>query len=261
MQSAAFTKNWSLFETYFTQDVYYRVGNVMESKGPAAIAKYLRDLPATELAITGQEVRANWQTPDEVLAEYTMRATRLADNRSLVYPCMDIYRFRGDMMCDWRVYPIQETFIDPDSAVTLRPPSGTTLAAEPQPPASLATVHAFQRALREADWASAASCLTGDAVLRVANGPEVSGPEAILRHLGGVFTRIRPTGASFVGIWDFDDALVTEMNVQATRMSGNQSVEYPCVETHRFSAGKIREWRIYPIESALLTEERMAHAV
>ena len=45
MQAAAFAKDWALFKSYFADQVYYRVGNVTEVKGPEAVASYLRDLP------------------------------------------------------------------------------------------------------------------------------------------------------------------------------------------------------------------------
>ena len=62
MQAAAFAKDWALFKSYFADQVYYRVGNVTEVKGPEAVASYLRDLPSNGLTITRMDVRGAWET-------------------------------------------------------------------------------------------------------------------------------------------------------------------------------------------------------
>ena len=72
MQAAAFAKDWALFRSYFADQVYYRVGNVTEVKGPEGVAAYLRDLPSIGLTITRMDVRGAWETDSVAIAEYTM---------------------------------------------------------------------------------------------------------------------------------------------------------------------------------------------
>jgi ketosteroid isomerase-like protein len=107
------------------------------------------------------------------------------------------------------------------------------------------------------DWHAVKSYLTDDAVLRVGNRAEVTGPQAILDTLLDLFAKeLRTTNASFTGVWEPDNVLVLEMNVQATRLSDGRAIEYPCVETYRFKGQQISEWRIYPITPALLARDR-----
>ena len=121
MQAAAFAKDWALFKSYFADQVYYRVGNVMEVKGPEAVAAYLRDLPSIGLTITRMDVRGAWETDSVAIAEYTMGGTR-GDGQAVEYPCVDIYRFEGDKFIDWRVYAIEPMFgIDPGAVTFKRP--------------------------------------------------------------------------------------------------------------------------------------------
>jgi hypothetical protein len=252
MQAAFFSGQWELFRTYFTPDVYYRVGNVAEATGPLGVENYLRELPRTKFQITRMDGRGGWESATAVLAEYTMQGVRLRDNRTVEYPCVDIYRFTGDRLQDWRVYPVEPTFIAAAPAVPFRPAPGGSAT----PPAAWATPAAFQQAVRVGNWERAGSYLTEDVRLRVGNQPEVTGTPAALAKLGDVFSRqVRPAGADFLGMWEFEGVLLTEMTVRATRVAGNQTIEYPCVESYRFAAGKISEWRIYPMEAALLAAE------
>jgi ketosteroid isomerase-like protein len=250
IQAAAFGKDWDRFRSLLADDVTYRVGNVFQATGPRAVADYLRDLPGTEFAIQTIDIRGNWATPSEALAEYTMSGLRLRDNKTVRYPCADLYRFQGDKLRDWRVYPIEPTFVAPRSAVTLAAPPRTPAGAGL---ASLGTVNAFQAALGKGDWGAAKSYLTEDVVLAIADRPEVKGPAAVQGALGELFGReLKPTGAQFVGAWEFPGVLLTELVVQAERLRSGQAVSYPCVETYRFEGDRVREWRIYPIEATLL---------
>jgi ketosteroid isomerase-like protein len=256
MQAAAFEKDWERFKTYFADDVYYRVGNVLETTGPEAVAGYLRSLPSTGLTITRMDVRGAWEAGDVAVAEYTMGGFR-GDGRTVEYPCVDIYRFRGNRFQDWRVYAIEPTFIKASGGVTARRPAGAASAPKGGDAGAEKLVNSFQFALRDGDAATATSLLSDDAVVRVADNPEARGPQAILEHVGEIFSqRLKPSGAEPLDVWHFDGAMLVEMVVQALRVSEGRAVEYPCVESYRFGEGKIREWRIYPIEATLLAPER-----
>ena len=103
---------------------------------------------------------------------------------------------------------------------------------------------------------TALSLLTGDAVVKVGDHPEVKSPHSILEHVQEIFSkRLKPTGAEPLDVWEFDGVMLVEMIVQASRVRDGRAVEYPCVETYRFADGKIREWRIYPIVTTLLASE------
>jgi ketosteroid isomerase-like protein len=255
MQAAAFAKDWALFRSYFADQVYYRVGNVTEVKGPEGVAAYLRDLPSIGLTITRMDVRGVWETNAVAIAEYTMGGTR-ADGRAVEYPCVDIYRFEGDKFIDWRVYPLEPTFVKDPGAITLKHSTAAPPGAEGTPTDARRIVNTFQYALRDGDVATARSLLTGDAIVRVSDHAEVKGPQSILEHVQEIFSkRLRPTGAEPLDSWEFDGVMLVEMIVQASRVRDGRAVEYPCVESYRFGEGKIREWRIYPIVTTLLASD------
>jgi len=111
MEAAAFTGDWETFKSYQTHDIYYKVGNTAEMRGPQAIVAYMVKLLSTELAINDLQIRTAWETEDTVVLELNMKGLRFADNKNVAYPCVDVYRFTGDKISDWRVYSIEPTFI------------------------------------------------------------------------------------------------------------------------------------------------------
>jgi ketosteroid isomerase-like protein len=252
MQAAAFGKDWEAFKRLFADKVYYRVGNHAEATGPQAVAEYVRGLPTEHLRITRMDVRNSWETENAAVIEYDVHGVRLKDNKEVRYPCVDLYRFEGDQFKDWRVYPIEPTFVADRTPIAHRPPAVAPARGPESAAKQMEVLSAFQVALTQGNWESARAFLTDDVVLRIGNRPEVKGPAAVREQLGEVFSRLCPSAATFTEVWGFGDALVVEMTVQATRVPDGRKVEYPCVETYRFADGKIKEWRIYPVEVTLL---------
>jgi ketosteroid isomerase-like protein len=111
MESAAFAGNWELFKSFLSEDVYYRVGNAAEVRGPHAVVEYLQELLTTKMAINDLQQTAAWETEDAVILELKMKGLRIRDNQSVTYPCVDVYRFRDGKINDWRVYPIESTYV------------------------------------------------------------------------------------------------------------------------------------------------------
>lgn len=111
LEGAAFSGNWDQFKSFFTEDVYYRVGNTTEVRGPQAIVDWLQKSMSTELAMNDLQIRSAWETQDAVILELNMKGTRIADQKTVNYPCVDIYRFRDGKIADWRVFPIEPTYI------------------------------------------------------------------------------------------------------------------------------------------------------
>jgi ketosteroid isomerase-like protein len=111
MESAAFSGNWHKFKSYLADDVYYRVGNTAEMSGPQAVVDYMIRLLSTGLAINDLQTRSAWETVDAVILECNMGGLRLRDKQQVTYPCLDICRFSGGKINDWRVYAIEPTFV------------------------------------------------------------------------------------------------------------------------------------------------------
>ena len=113
MEAAAFTGDMELFKSFLTDDVYYRVGNVTEVRGPNAIVEYMGKMMTSELAINDMKIIGAWDMGDVAIVEFDIGGFRFDLNRQIRYPCIDIYRFRGDKIYDWRVYAIDPTFVVP----------------------------------------------------------------------------------------------------------------------------------------------------
>jgi len=215
------------------------------------------------------------------------------DGSFVTLPCSDIFRFNGSQIEELRIYmdanPVGDKSLPVGKKASVftitegqRVPSrdimrhyftehaeGVQRAANGFAPKwatrgpkwplvpKIDLLNAFQGAIASGDWNSVTASLTPNAILRVGNRPEVVGPRAILDTLSNLFTHeLRATGATYTQVWDTpDNALVVEMIVQATRLRDNRSVNYPCVETYRFEGERISEWRIYPVEAALLAAE------
>jgi hypothetical protein len=214
------------------------------------------------------------------------------DGTLVTLPCSDIFRFEGHKIQELRIYEDANPIFDPSLPVGKKASvytmgegkraaspgimkryftehaEGVYRAANGYPPRwSLAgprwslvpkmdLLNALQGSIVVGNWDAVMASLTNNAVLRVGNRPEVVGPRAILNTLLDLFSReLRTTNATFTGVWEPDNSLVLEMNVQATRLSDGRAIEYPCVETYRFEGEKISEWRIYPITPTLLARE------
>lgn len=98
-------QNWESFYPYFTADLFYKVGASEPMIGAQAAAEYLAKFyqivkPADHV------VRGAWQTDDRtVIIEMDAHYHRLADQKAILVPCCDVYRFKGDLIHEWRVYP------------------------------------------------------------------------------------------------------------------------------------------------------------
>jgi len=111
MEAAGFSGDWEKFKSYLSEDVYYKVGNTAEVRGPQAVVDYISQLMSKRLAINDLQVRQVWETDDTVILELNMKGLRMKDEKTVAYPCIDIYRFGGGKIVDWRVYAIEPTYI------------------------------------------------------------------------------------------------------------------------------------------------------
>ena len=111
MEAAAFSGDMELFKSFLTDDVYYRVGNSEEVVGPQSIVEYMGQMMASSLAINDMKIIGAWEIGDVVIVEFDIGGFRYDINQQIRYPCIDIYRFRGDKIRDWRVFAIDPTFV------------------------------------------------------------------------------------------------------------------------------------------------------
>lgn len=111
MESAAFAGNWDLFKSFLADDVYFRVGNTAELTGPDGVVNFMVEMFQSRLALNDLKVRSAWETSDAVIMEFDLKAFRHRDKKDVEFPCLDVYRFDGGKIRDWRVYAIEPTHI------------------------------------------------------------------------------------------------------------------------------------------------------
>jgi ketosteroid isomerase-like protein len=116
MENAAFSGDWDTFKTFLAEDVYFRVGNSSEVRGAQNVVDWMKNMMKTRLTISGAQTRNVWEQPDAVIVEFDVTALRVKDNKNVVFPCLDIYRFGGDKITDWRAFAIEPTHIAERSA-------------------------------------------------------------------------------------------------------------------------------------------------
>jgi FAD/FMN-containing dehydrogenase/ketosteroid isomerase-like protein len=278
------------FATFFTDNPMYQFGNGEPCLNKAAIIDSVTNFFGMVDALY-HDIRNIWEDGDTVFVEMDVTYWR-KDGTSITLPCADIFRFEGDKIQELRIFMDANPMFnrsmavgDKASVMTISEgkrvvppgimrryfsehaegiqriangyaPKWSTAGPKWPTVPKMEVLTDFQGAISAGNWELFKTFLTRDAVLRVGNRAEVIGPQAISETLRDLFTReLRATGADFTGVWEPDNSLVVEMNVQATRPSDGRRVEYPCVETYRFEGQKISEWRIYPLEPTLLATE------
>jgi ketosteroid isomerase-like protein len=123
MEAAAFSGNWEKFKTFFTNDMYYFVGNKTELHSLQEIVDYLIQFRGKELEIYNLEFLLAYEEENTVVTELSVKAVRLADKKHIVFPTVDIYRFKDGRIHDWRVYAIEPTHVGDKSVLTGLPKS------------------------------------------------------------------------------------------------------------------------------------------
>jgi ketosteroid isomerase-like protein len=119
-QNASRSGNLEAAKSYLTDGAILRIGNRPEVTGPQAIMGSLVNLFTKEIRPTNAAFTGVWE-PDEttLVIEMTVQATRTADGRALEYPCVETYRFDGHKIKEWRIYPVEATFLAPESMTAL----------------------------------------------------------------------------------------------------------------------------------------------
>jgi len=98
-------EDWQSFYPYFTENLLYKVGASEPMIGAKAAADYLAKFYQT-VKPADHVVRGAWQIDHRtVIIEMDAHYKRIADGQAIVVPCCDVYRFEGDLISEWRVYP------------------------------------------------------------------------------------------------------------------------------------------------------------
>ncbi len=104
MYEALHASNWEEFKTFFTDDVLYKIGANDPVIGPEAIAGLLQHIYKT-LKLTTHNQRGFWEVGNTIILEMDANYVNKKDKTFVQVPCTDIYRFDGEKIYEWRVYP------------------------------------------------------------------------------------------------------------------------------------------------------------
>ena len=107
MEAAGGEGNWDYFNTFFVEDVYFKVGASQEKRGTQGIRDYLTWLYEIAEPNLPFEFRGTWELEDVVIIEMNAKYIRRSDGKPVSFPCTDILRFEGNKIREWRVYPDQ----------------------------------------------------------------------------------------------------------------------------------------------------------
>jgi ketosteroid isomerase-like protein len=117
-QGAIASGNSDAAKSHLTDNAMIRVGNRKEVTGAQAVMDTLRNVFTDELRPAGATFTGVWETDAQTLVvEMTVQATRPSDGSTVEYPCVETYRFEGDRIREWRIYPLLATLLAPESFV------------------------------------------------------------------------------------------------------------------------------------------------
>ncbi|WP_341529584.1 AtaL-like protein [Nostoc sp. UHCC 0302] len=104
MYEALHAENWDQFMTFFTPNLLYKIGANDPVIGPEACRDLLAHIYKT-LKLTTHNTRGIWEIGNTIILEMDANYIHKQDKRFVQVPCVDIYRFDGDKIYEWRVYP------------------------------------------------------------------------------------------------------------------------------------------------------------
>ena len=105
MYAALKKEDWNEFESYFDENVLYKVGANDPVVGPKMITKTLQYIYKI-LKLTTHNQRGIWKADDEtVIIEMDANYVNKLTEKFVQVPCTDIYRFENGKITEWRVYP------------------------------------------------------------------------------------------------------------------------------------------------------------
>jgi ketosteroid isomerase-like protein len=104
MMASVASGNWDEWRTYMHPDLFYKVG-AAEPVHSAEAARQFMLRVADKLKVTSHDVRGTFQVGNIVVIEMDANYLTVQDGRPVTVPCCDVYRFDGDLIREWRVYP------------------------------------------------------------------------------------------------------------------------------------------------------------
>jgi ketosteroid isomerase-like protein len=122
MEKTAGDGDWEHLKSFFTDDVLFKVGASQERRGNRAIIDYLGWMFSMLELNPPFEFRGTWEQGDVVIIQVDAKFTRRSDGKPITFPSVDIFRFDGDKIREWRVYTDQTELFSDEGRVKLHSP-------------------------------------------------------------------------------------------------------------------------------------------
>lgn len=114
-QAAIASGNWELFKSYLTPNAVVQVSNRPEIVGPQAILDTLLNAFGSILTPVGANFTGVWEPDNVLVVEMVVQAVDPKSGRKIEYPCVETYRFEGQKISEWRIYPLTAALLQPGS--------------------------------------------------------------------------------------------------------------------------------------------------
>ncbi|MDR9893515.1 nuclear transport factor 2 family protein [Aetokthonos hydrillicola Thurmond2011] len=275
MEATAGQRDWENLKTFFTEDVFYKVGASTEMRGVQDVIDYVSWLFSNVAPRIPFYFRGIWEIEDTVIIEMDATFTRVSDGKPISFPCVDIMRFEGNKIREWRVYPDQTELWLSDktqqqrllkrvstSTTKLPPLKYNLLNSQLTVPVSqLEIVTEIDKAIFNKDWEYFKRFFTDDVLFKVGASQDIKGYQGIADYLSWLYSLTLPQlPFTFRGTWELENVVIREMDVKVILNNDGKVISFPCADILRFEDNKIREWRSYPDHSELwLTEKVKKH--
>ena len=112
-QAAIAAGNWELFKSYLTPNAMVQVSNRPPIVGPQAILDTLLNAFTNDLTPVGANFTGVWEPDNVLVVEMVVQAIDPKTGRKIEYPCVETYRFEGQKISEWRIYPLTAAMLSP----------------------------------------------------------------------------------------------------------------------------------------------------
>jgi ketosteroid isomerase-like protein len=269
METAGGTGNWEHFKTFFTDDIFLKVGASAEMRGPQDVLDYVSWLFSKAIPRTPFYFRGLWETEDTVIVDMDATYNRGYDGKPISFPCVDILRFESNKIREWRVYPDQtELWVndkiqqDAQKGLPAQVSNSTTKLPRISGTVSqLELVMEMEKAAVNKDWEYFKTFFTDDVLFKIGASQHIIGYQGITHYLSWLHSLAHPQlPFEFRGTWELEGVVIREKDNKSIRHTDGKLMSFPCADILRFEGDKIREWRVYQDHSELwLTEKVKKH--
>jgi FAD/FMN-containing dehydrogenase/ketosteroid isomerase-like protein len=112
-QGAIASGNWELFKSMLTPNAIVQVSNRPEIVGPDAILNTLLAAFGKDLQPVGANFTGVWEPDNVLVVEMVVQAIDPKTGQKIEYPCVETYRFEGQRISEWRIYPLTAKLLQP----------------------------------------------------------------------------------------------------------------------------------------------------